>query len=137
MKAYTSHKLGKLRNYVDDQSGHCDDIAFNFVVANATRQPGVMLEDPVVDFPESGQGLYDATSEEAKAHRNKLRSECLKWISDFFQGNQPEPFYVESPDFYLSVTRQKGNPISLANRQYSVMWDSIGQCVSRNGRKPR
>ena len=56
MRLYTSWKRKKMRQYVDDQDAHCDDIAFNLVVQSATGKAGVILEDDFEELPESSAG---------------------------------------------------------------------------------
>ena len=136
--AYSNPANKRLWEYVDEQGGHCDDIAFNFVVANLTGLAGVMVDDPVFNFPESDSGLYDASSETSKVVRNNLRGECLTWITEFFNGVAPPPFYVEAAEFWLRKQQQRAaSPVVAANRQYSVMWNSMQQCVGKNGATPR
>ena len=138
LAAYSTPENEPLRKYVDEQKGHCDDIAINFVVANMTGLGGVMVADPVFTFLEADDGLYDGSSEASKSARNNLRSECLTWITAFFNGLTPPPFYVESAEFWLRKQQHRAaSPAVAANRQYSVLWKSMQQCVSSNGSPPR
>lgn len=56
MRLYTSWKRKKMRQYVDEQAAHCDDIGFNLVVQSATGKAGVILEDAFEELPESSAG---------------------------------------------------------------------------------
>eukprot|EP00039_Didymoeca_costata_P011521 m.162315 g.162315 ORF g.162315 m.162315 type:complete len:121 (-) comp15201_c0_seq5:186-548(-) len=90
---YSSSKFQSLREHVDNHEGHCDDIALNFMVTQATGLNGVVLDDPMISFPESDKGLYNGDSSD---RRNDLRNECLDWIQNLFEGSEPIPFHVES-----------------------------------------
>lgn len=41
------------------QEAHCDDVAFNFLVANETGLPGVVLDEDVTELVGSSSGLFN------------------------------------------------------------------------------
>jgi len=137
LRLYTFWKRKPLRKYVDVQGAHCDDVAFNYVVQNATGKPGVVLNDEVIDLPESNSGLYDGSSEASKQLRLDQRTECVKWIKEHFNGLDLKPFTIESADFELRSTNSKKSPIHFVQRGYSKLYKQLGQCIAANGQKPR
>ena len=41
------------------QEAHCDDVAFNFVVANATGLSGIVLDETMTELVGSSSGLFN------------------------------------------------------------------------------
>lgn len=83
---YWSDQYAVVRDYVDHQEAHCDDIALNFLVSNASgKQPHlfVMTPQPLRDFADYGRGLTSQTN------RGDLRTVCLRWLIDYFGFRPP------------------------------------------------
>lgn len=85
LESYASEPSRILRDYVDDQSAHCDDIVMNVVAQKASKKPPlrVMLPDEtVVDFfSRCWAESKDMTGGLAlQGNRAQRRSECIKEI---------------------------------------------------------
>eukprot|EP00040_Diaphanoeca_grandis_P024239 m.133014 g.133014 ORF g.133014 m.133014 type:complete len:864 (-) comp29647_c0_seq1:312-2903(-) len=137
MRLYTHWKRKQLRTYVDEQGAHCDDVAFNYVVQNATGLPGIVLDDEVIDLPEHDSGLYDGSSETSKTVRLTERTECVQWIREYFGGLELKPFRLESMNFEMRSEDHRRKKISFVDRKYSKLYKQLGQCIAANGMKPR
>ncbi len=95
-----------------------------------------MLEEEVLDYPESTAGLYEGSSRQAKQRRNELRSQCLAWLTAFFGGWQPPAFQIEAGGYH--ARRASGRPHArvLARRRYSQPYLELKECMAASGAKP-
>eukprot|EP00761_Pharyngomonas_kirbyi_P008115 gb/GECH01008126.1/.p1 GENE.gb/GECH01008126.1/~~gb/GECH01008126.1/.p1 ORF type:complete len:719 (+),score=79.36 gb/GECH01008126.1/:1-2157(+) len=83
---YFSDIFKPLRQIVDRQAAHCDDIAFNFVAARLSRD--VKHGNVQAGFKTSNtKGHTHGIG--FQSHRKKLRTECSLAIRDFFNGWVP------------------------------------------------
>lgn len=75
MRMYFSEEFVGLRRYVDEQAGHCDDIALNLMVGNVTGLPPVVQAELWGELA-SGREVGLTMSND----RDELRQECTAWI---------------------------------------------------------
>ena len=61
-------------------------MAFNFLVANHTGLSGVVVDEEITELMGSSAGLFNGSSSANKAARLEDRSECTRWIADYFGG---------------------------------------------------
>eukprot|EP00035_Acanthoeca_spectabilis_P002253 m.86390 g.86390 ORF g.86390 m.86390 type:complete len:861 (+) comp11455_c0_seq2:217-2799(+) len=137
LRLYSHWTHKKLRSYVNSQEAHCDDVAFNFLVANETGLPGVVLDEDVTELVGSSSGLFNGSSTASKTARLDFRTECVAWIADYFGGRGPPPFRLEPAGFHLRLEHTHRNPVVFASRRYSVMWNLLNKCIAENGQRPR
>ncbi len=86
---YWSWRFEDLRNYVNSQQAHCDDIALNFLIYSMSRRPHVLVQN---NGPVSMKVRKGAIS--SQVGRVALRTECAKWIAKFFRNRVPPPLKV-------------------------------------------
>ncbi len=88
LEVYFSEKYRSVRQYVDEQPAHCDDVAFLAIVTKHTRRAlvHVSAQDPNVN-------LAPGTKERKlglgfQKNRTELRRECVDWILSFLGGHE-------------------------------------------------
>lgn len=82
LREYGRDRYSRMREYVDEQNGHCDDILLNFIAQNVSNKPPLRVllqEGALVDFYDKcwrrnrqavgGLGLHP--------ERENLRNECV------------------------------------------------------------
>lgn len=128
LKMFSQVQYSALRSYVNSHPGDCGDVAFNFVVANLTGQPGVVLADSVqhvvAELPADESALRDA------------RGGCLAWISRHFDGATLKPFFVEKADFVLRWEDARPRRPLLERRKYLPAWAALSKCAPASGSLP-
>lgn len=81
MSVYFESHNRELRDYVDRQEAHCDDIAFASVVTKYTQKPMKHVLAPYEDMAKKGLGWKD--------NRIELRHECAKNIVALLDWTMP------------------------------------------------
>lgn len=88
LKIYRTIKQ-EIRDYVDSQVAHCDDITMNVAVAQRMKKPPFRVMVPsgtVTDYYEVCWKNYknDTAGLGLQQHRATLRSECMDWIMNHY-----------------------------------------------------
>ena len=77
-----------VRSYVDDQAAHCDDIVLNAMNKEApfrTLLPAGSVTDYFSACTKQPKNTAHAGGMALQDNREKLRTQCLKWILDYFK----------------------------------------------------
>lgn len=92
MDLYMSPQFNSLREYVDTQEAHCDDIAFSAIVTHTTKRPLVYVKSSKgKSLVVNDIGIKLKMGLGKQYRRVELRTECSTWILKFLNNHIMPP----------------------------------------------
>lgn len=114
---YASVMPEQIRQYVDDQEAHCDDIALTMATTNMTGKPPLRVLLPkssIIDYFDCANGDRNNTGGLALQHsRSQLRAQCVAELHKSFNNfplHATDEIATCTPNRFKNVTVQKVGP---------------------------